>query len=54
MLDSRTLPELLDFLPQEKRQIPRTAAFPKQGKISLEFPLDFLAGKPKNTGSVNV
>ncbi len=89
------LPELLDFLPQEKRQIPRSATFPRPGnllwislagkianitiarfplgnqlkvsnrktmcqnflvgnllKISLAFPLDFLAGKPKNTGSV--
>ena len=95
-----TLPELLDFLPQEKQQIPRAAAFPKPGnilwisfagksrnliaiitparfplgnqlkvsnrktmcqnflvgnllKISLAFPLDFLAGKLKNTGSVH-
>ncbi len=86
----KTLPESLDFLPQEKQQIPRTAAFPKPGnllwvsftgksrnrynrrlygfpiqrktmcqnflvgnlvKISLAFPLDFLAGKLKNTGS---
>ncbi len=82
------LPELLDFLPQEKWQIPRAAAFPKPGnllwisftgksrnrdnqlkisnrktrcedfpvgkllKISVGFPMDFLAGKPKNTGSV--
>ena len=54
-----SLPHLLDFLSLEKRQILRTAAFPKLGngnqlKISLRFPLDFLAGKPKNAGSVYV
>ena len=28
-----SLPELLDFLPQEKQQIPRAAAFPKPGRL---------------------
>ena len=59
-----TLPELLSFLSQEKQQIVRPAAFPMpcmQGnhdfpignlkKISIRFPLDFLAGKLKNTSS---
>ncbi len=31
MVYHMSLPELLDFIPQEKRQIPRAATFPKPG-----------------------
>ena len=33
----QSLPELLDFLPHEKQQIPRAAAFPKPGNLLWVF-----------------